>query len=57
MSKEREEKQFTLPTPHAAIDAVISWLGIGYESTITRRSDGRKITIRITDAPTPKEHE
>jgi hypothetical protein len=39
---------FASPTPHAAIETVIEWLGIGYESTITRRSDGKKITIRIT---------
>lgn len=39
---------FEQPTPHAAIEAVIAWLGIGYQSTITRRSDGKKITIRIT---------
>jgi hypothetical protein len=40
---------FDSPTPHAAIETVIDWLGIGYESTITRKSDGKKITIRITD--------
>jgi hypothetical protein len=39
---------FDAPTPHAAIEAVIAWLGIGYQSTITRRSDGKKITIKIT---------
>jgi hypothetical protein len=39
---------FDTPTPHAAIEAVIKWLGIGYQSEITRRSDGKKITIRIT---------
>ena len=39
---------FEKPTPHAALERVIEWLGIGYESTITRKSDGKKITIRIT---------
>lgn len=45
----KEEEKFTKPTPHAAIEAVIAWLGIGYESTITRKSDGKRITIRITE--------
>lgn len=40
---------FDKPTPHTAIEAVISWLGVGYQATITRRSDKKKITITITD--------
>ena len=44
---------FDEPTPHAAIEAVIAWLGIGYQSTITRRSDGKRITIRITEDAAP----
>jgi len=40
---------FKKPTPHAALKKVIDWLGIGYESTITRKCDGKKITIRITE--------
>jgi hypothetical protein len=44
---------FESPTPHAALEKVIDWLGIGYESTVTRRSDGKKITIRITGENSP----
>ena len=33
--------------PHAAIDQVITWLEVGYETTVTRKSDGSRITIRI----------
>lgn len=34
--------------PHDAIDTVIKWLGIGYETTVTRASDRAKIRVRIT---------
>lgn len=33
--------------PHEAIDAVIKWLEIGYETKVTRKSDKAKIVIRI----------
>jgi len=39
---------FDSVTPHRAIEEVIDWLGIGFETEITRKSDGRKITIKIT---------
>jgi hypothetical protein len=41
--------KFDKPTPNRAIEKVIAWLGIGYETTVTRRSDKKKITIRITE--------
>jgi len=34
--------------PHKAIDTVIKWLGVGYETTVTRKSDCAKIRMRIT---------
>ena len=35
--------------PHSAIDVIIRWLGVGFETTVTRKSDGKKIVIRITE--------
>jgi hypothetical protein len=40
--------------PHEAIDAVIRWLGVNYETEITRKSDGAKMVLRIL---TKEKHE
>lgn len=33
--------------PHQAIEKVVNWLGINFETTVTRKPDGKKIVIRI----------
>jgi hypothetical protein len=43
--------------PHSAIDEVVRWLGVGYETTVKRKSDGKKIVIRITEEKQNKSEE
>jgi hypothetical protein len=33
--------------PHKAIEQIVDWLGVGYETTITDKRDGSKFVIRI----------
>jgi hypothetical protein len=40
---------FDKPTPHAAIESVIDWISIGYKAAVTRKSDGKRIMISITE--------
>jgi hypothetical protein len=47
--KQLNEVPFENPTPHDAIYKVIDWLGIGYETIITRHSDKKRIRITIVE--------
>jgi hypothetical protein len=40
---------FDKPTPHESIESVIDWIGIGYKAAFTRKSDGKRIMITITE--------
>lgn len=45
MSKDIPIDKSTIP--HKAIEQVVDWLEIGYETTITDKRDGSKFVIRI----------
>ena len=50
-----KEIPYDSPTPHDALYQVIEWLGVGFETTLTQRSDRSKLRIRIETEERAKE--
>ena len=60
MSKNNEQTKeipYDSPTPHDALYQVIEWLGVGFETTLTQKSDRSKLRIRIETEERAKEKE